>query len=115
MILIAGVVDIDPEQMDAAMAAARPLIEGALTQPGCEAYAWCPDPTTPGRIYVFERWSSQEELASHFQNHWYSDMLQAIGSHGLRGADVSKFKIALEEPVYDSSGKPRAHFVTESA
>jgi hypothetical protein len=27
--------------------------------------------------------------------------------------EVSKFKVALEEPVYDPEGKPRADFFTE--
>jgi hypothetical protein len=31
-IIISGTVDLDPDQMDAAMAAAKPLIIGALTQ-----------------------------------------------------------------------------------
>ena len=46
-IIISGTVDIDPEQMDAAMKAAKPLIEGALTQEGIMDYDWCPDPLTP--------------------------------------------------------------------
>ena len=33
-IIIYGTVDIDPEQMDAAMAAAKPLIEDAIRQQG---------------------------------------------------------------------------------
>ena len=41
-IIISGTVDIDPEQMEAAMKAAKPLIEGALTQEGIMDYDWCP-------------------------------------------------------------------------
>ena len=89
-IIISGTVDIDPEKMSAAMAAGRPLIDGALTQDGCLDYDWCPDPTTEGRIRVFERWASQEALSNHFNNHWYTDMRDAIGSFGLRAADVGQ-------------------------
>ena len=64
-IIISGTVDIDPEQMEAAMTAAKPLIEGALTQEGIMDYDWCPDPLTPGRIRVFERWESQQALENH--------------------------------------------------
>lgn len=114
MIIIAGTVDIDPEQRAKALDAARPLIDGALTQEGCEFYAWCIDPTTPGRIYVYERWESQEALASHFEGPHYLAMRNTIAAHGLRGADVLKYEIGRAEPVYDPTGTPRADFFTET-
>jgi quinol monooxygenase YgiN len=113
-IIISGTVDIDPEQMDAAMVAAKPLIIGALTQDGCMDYDWCPDPITPGRIRVFERWTDEEALKHHFNNHWYTDMRESMGGFDIRGADVLKYKIELAEPVYDETGTPRADFVTEN-
>ncbi len=113
MIIISGTVDIDPDQMDDAMAAAKPLIEGALTQEGCMDYDWCPDPLTPGRIRVFERWTTEDALANHFKNHWYLDMRTALGQFDTRGADVLKYRIDLAEPVYDETFTPRADFFTE--
>ena len=112
IIIISGTVDIDPEQMDAALAAGKPLIEGALSQDGCLDYDWCPHPLTPGRIRVFERWRDEASLASHFQNHWYTDMRENIGSHGIKGADVAKYRVDVAEPVYDPEGVARADFFT---
>ena len=111
-IIISGTVDIDPEQMEAAMTAAKPLIEGALTQEGIMDYDWCPDPLTPGRIRVFERWESQQALENHFNNHWYQDMRMALAQFGIRGADVLKYRIDVAEPVYDETGTARADFFT---
>ena len=53
-IIISGTVDLDPDRLTEALQAGRPFIDGALTQEGCLAYDWCPEPTTPGRIRVFE-------------------------------------------------------------
>jgi quinol monooxygenase YgiN len=114
-ILIAGTVDVDPEQREAALAAAEPLLEPTRAQPGCIAYLWAADPAVPGRILVYERWSGRDELAAHFAGPWYRRMLETIGRHGLRGADVAKFEVARSEPVYDSSGAPRADFFTRDA
>ena len=113
-IIISGTVDIDPKQMDAAMVAAKPLIVGALTQEGCLDYDWCPDPTTEGRIRVFERWTDEASLKQHFANHWYTDMRTSMGGFGIKAADVLKYKIELAEPVYDETGTPRADFFTQS-
>ncbi|MGB1342466.1 MAG: putative quinol monooxygenase [Pseudomonadales bacterium] len=114
-IIISGTVDLDPEQMDAAMVAAKPLIEGALTQDGILDYDWCPDPLTPGRLRVFERWESEAALQNHFNNHWYNDMRMALAQFGIRGADVLKYRIELAEPVYDETGTARADFFTETS
>ena len=111
-IIISGTVDLDPAQMDAALAAAKPLIEGALTQEGCMDYDWCPDPLTEGRLRVFERWESEEALENHFQNHWYLDMRGTLAQFGIRGSDVLKYRIDLAEPVYDETMTPRADFFT---
>lgn len=111
-IIISGTVDLDPQQLDAALAAGRPLIVGALTQDGCLDYDWCPEPLHPGRIRVFERWRDEASLARHFQNRWYREMRDTIGRYGLRGADVSKYGVAIQEPVYDPTGTPRADFFT---
>jgi len=111
-IIISGTVDLDPARLDAALAAGRPLIEGALTQDGCLDYDWCPDPRTPGRVRVFERWRDEASLARHFRNHWYTDMRTTLAQYGIRGADVSKYRIDVQEPVYDATGTARADFFT---
>ena len=114
-IIISGTVDIDPAQMSAAMDAAKPLIDGALTQDGCLDYDWCPDPTTEGRIRVFERWTDEASLKHHFDNHWYTDMRMSMANFDICAADVLKYKIELAEPVYDETGTPRADFFTTTA
>jgi len=111
-IIISGTIDLPPENLEAALAAGRPLIEGALTEEGCLDYDWCPEPLHPGRIRVFERWASEAALAAHFQTHWYLDMRNTIGSFGLLAADVSKYRVDIQEPVYDETMTPRADFFT---
>ncbi len=112
MIVIAGTIEIDPAQREIALGKAQPHIDGALTQPGCEAYTWAADLNSPGRIEVFERWTSEADLAAHFEGTHYKSMLATLGAHGLRSADVSKYRVDLREPVYDGDNKPRADFFT---
>jgi quinol monooxygenase YgiN len=112
MILIAGSVEFDPARRDSALAAAAPLLEPTRAQPGCLAYVWSADPVTPGRVHVFEVWADEPSLAAHFAGPWYKGMLGVLGGHGLRKADVAKYRSDLHEPVYDTSGRPRADFFT---
>ena len=112
IILIAGTVDVGPQKRYAALEAGCPHMEATRAQKGCLDYVWSADLLVPGRIYVFERWESQEDLAAHLSGPHYLAMRDTIGAHGLRGADVSKYRIDLSEPVYDETGTPRADFFT---
>lgn len=114
-IIISGTVDMPPENIGPAMEAARPLIEGALEEQGCLDYDWCPDPRIPGRIRVFERWASEADLHAHLNDKWYFDMRDCLGSFGITGAETLKYRVDLQEPVYDETGVARANFVTDPA
>lgn len=113
MIIIAGTVDVDPARREAALEAGQPHMQATRSQAGCLDYVWSADPLVPGRIYVYERWESTETLATHLAGAHYVAMRETIAAHGIRGVDVSKFRISLTEPVYDPEGRPRADFFSE--
>ena len=104
--------DLDPEKRDAVLRDAKPLVEGALTQAGCHAYAWTADPHNPGRVFVIEEWESEAPFAAHLAGDWYRGMLKHMQGAGIRGAVTRKHRVSLSEPVYDATGRPRADFVS---
>ena len=113
MIIIAGHIDIDPEQFDACLIATVPLQKATRDdEPGCLAYCFAPDPVVQGRIQVYELWADQASLAAHFEHPNYLNMRTTLGSFGLRGADNKKYRVDHIEPVYDSTRTPRADFFT---
>jgi len=112
VIILSGTVDVDPEQREAALVAGQPHMRATRALDGCLDYVWSADPLVPGRIYVYERWESREQLESHFASPHYPAMRDTISAHGLRGIDVAKHRISLSEPVYDPQGQPRADFFT---
>lgn len=114
VIIIAGHVEVDPSRRDAALAAGAELMRQTRTQKGCLDYVWSADPTEPGRIYVFERWESQADLAAHLAGDYYRKMRNHIGSAGLESAETLKYQIDRMEPVYDETGTARADFFSEN-
>lgn len=111
-VVIAGTVDVPPAKRDQALLDAKALIEEALAEPGCIAYAWTYDPFDAGRIHVFEEWENEETLIEHLRAPSYLNMLAHLGGVGIRGATTLKYRVDLHEPVYDKSGKPRGDFAT---
>jgi quinol monooxygenase YgiN len=112
-ILIAGTVEIANGRREQALSEAAQLMVETRTQKGCNHYVWSADPTSDTRIYVFESWDSTEDLADHLAGSYYMNMLTHLGGYDVHNTEVSKFRIAHEEPVYDPEGKPRADFFTE--
>jgi quinol monooxygenase YgiN len=114
VIIIAGTVDLAPEKRADALVAACPHMEATRAQKGCIDYVWSADPMVEGRIYVFERWESRDDLALHFEGPHYLGMLATMGAHEIRGVDVLKYKMALAEPVYGADGKATADFAGDA-
>lgn len=109
-IVIAGEVDLPPENRGAALSGAQDLISAALAEPGCRHYAWTADPFDTGRIHVFEEWDSEADLAAHFQAAPYRGMLAHLGGHTILRADTRKYRVDRTEPVYGPDGVPSARF-----
>ena len=112
-ILIAGTLHLPALEREKALAETANLVEETRAQKGCRHYVWSADPTSNTRVYVYENWASVEDLAAHLAGPYYQNMLASLGKYGVSDTEVSKFKVALEEPVYDPEGKPRADFFTE--
>lgn len=112
-VLIAGTVHLPAEQRDTALAETAQLVRDTREQAGCEHYVWSADPTSDTRVYVFEKWASTDDLARHLAGPCYSGMLAALGGFGVSDAQVSKYRVDREEPVYDPEGRPRADFFTD--
>lgn len=111
-ILIAGTVDVKPEMRSRILKEALPLIQAALAEKGCVAYAWTADENLPGRICVFEEWESDADLAAHLAGQPYRSMLAHLSGAGILKAVTQKYRVDHFEPVYDPEGRPRADFFT---
>lgn len=63
MLIVAGHLTVDPADRDRFVADCRTaVVERARAAAGCLDFALSADALEPGRINVFERWSSEEEL-----------------------------------------------------
>jgi quinol monooxygenase YgiN len=115
-VIIAGTMDLeDPGQVKEMLESARPHIEGALEEEGCIAYDWTEDHLIPGRVHVYEEWTSSDALEAHLQDHWYRDMGAHLAKYPRKPPTgvIKKYRVELEEPVYDETMTARGHFSDE--
>ena len=62
MVIVAGALFVEPQGRDTYLEGCADVVAAARRAPGCLDFALSPDLLEPGRINVFERWESEEEL-----------------------------------------------------
>jgi quinol monooxygenase YgiN len=64
-IIVSGTLHVDPGERDAYLAARRPILEHARQAPGCLDFSLTADLLDAGRINVYERWRSRDDLLAY--------------------------------------------------
>ncbi len=65
MVIVAGTMELEPDQREAFLAGRIDGMRTSRAEHGCLEYTLSADPTDPGRVMLFERWASQEDLDAH--------------------------------------------------
>ena len=96
MLIIAGHLQVEPEQRETYLAAASSASRLARESPGCAEFVQAPDPLVPGRIVIFERWDSEADLLTFRDGPPPADAPQLPD---VLDADVRRYKIASVGPA----------------
>jgi quinol monooxygenase YgiN len=92
--IVAGSLYVDPAERDTYLASCVEVVRQARSAPGCVDFAIGADLVEPGRINVYERWESDDELLAFRGSGPEQEQVAAI-----RGAEVHRYRIsAVEAP-----------------
>ena len=94
MLIVAGHLSVDPAGRDDYLQGCVAVVEAARSAPGCLDFAISADLVDPGRIQVYERWESQEDVEA-FRGSGPSGDQQAA----VLGAAVVEYDVAGERPL----------------
>jgi quinol monooxygenase YgiN len=64
-IIVSGTIHVDPARRDAFLRARVPILAHARAAPGCLDFALSADLLDAGRVNVYERWRSHEDLLAY--------------------------------------------------
>ena len=65
MIIVAGFIDVDPTVRAEFLEAMREAIVATHSESGCIEYTFAADAIEPGRVRLFERWETKDDLLTH--------------------------------------------------
>ncbi|MBF6357857.1 antibiotic biosynthesis monooxygenase [Nocardia higoensis] len=89
MVVVAGHIMVDPARREAYLVGCVPVVEQARQARGCLDFAISADLLDSGRINVFERWATREDVEA-FRGSGPEDGQSAA----IREASVAEFDIA---------------------
>jgi quinol monooxygenase YgiN len=101
VIIVAGALEVDPDQRDAFLAGRLDGMRASRAEPGCIEYTLSADPLQPGRVVLLERWESQESLNTHLS----ALRADSSGDSGaapeipVKSASIMVYDIAGERPL----------------
>jgi quinol monooxygenase YgiN len=99
MIVVSGLIQLDPAKTDEARALIEPLVTATLQEPGCAQYGFFIHATEPGSVRVFEEWESEEALAAHMASPHIATFMGSLGGLGITSANLTKYEIASTSPL----------------
>jgi quinol monooxygenase YgiN len=94
LLIIAGWLEVDPDGRDRYLTDCVQVVTLARQAPGCLDFSLTADLLDPGRINVYERWDSDEQLAAFRGSGPDSGQTEQI-----RDAEVLKYRVSGTEPA----------------
>jgi len=99
MILISGVIELAPKDIEPMKAAAADMAVATRQENGCQTYAFYQDIENPAVFRVFEEWESGDALKAHFQAPHMGTFRQAMANATFVRRELTKYDIAGSEPL----------------
>jgi len=93
MIVISGILELDPSKIDLAVELTNTLCAATRDEPGNVTYEYWRDPNNAGRVRVFEEWESDDAINAHMASPHMADFLGAAGDIGITGVDISRYDV----------------------
>lgn len=99
MLIIAGNIHVQSGSRDRFFEAVAPMVEATLTEPGCRAYAFTPDPNDETLLRLWELWDDEDALAGHFASTHMAEWRQRSSELPITSRDISKYTVSDVSPL----------------
>ena len=98
MLVINGVLTIDPARRTDLVAAALTMMAASQAEAGCHRYVFTADLERDDLFHISEKWTDQAALDAHFATDHMAAFRKAI-TGGVKGSDVFKYEVSSESKM----------------
>ncbi len=92
LIIIAGVFEVDPNEIDRARAALSAMADASSRDEGCLAYGFWVDPDVPHRFLAYEQWESPAAVDAHMATPHAAAFIEVLPKLGVRSSEVWRYQ-----------------------
>ena len=94
MLIVSGIITMNPANHDKAAALVGPLVEATLAEEGNITYGFWAHPEDPGQFRVYEEWASEEAIAEHFATPHMTAFMTGMADLDVTGTEIIKHTVA---------------------
>lgn len=94
MLIVAGLITIDPANHDAAVELFAPLVEATLAEEGNITYGFWSSLSEPGVFRVYEEWESTDAMGLHMASDHMATFLVGMGGLGVTGTEIHQHTVS---------------------
>lgn len=99
MLIVTGVIEVAPENVVQAMAAARAMVAETLREEGCRVYEFSRILGAENRFRIYEEWESEAALNAHFQTPHMARFRAELGRIGILSREIAKIEAGARTPL----------------
>lgn len=92
MLIVTGIIEINPDHIGTAQAAAIKMMDETRKEAGCNVYEFSQQIEAPHRFRVYEEWTDDAALQAHFEAPHMAAFREALGEIGVISRDIVKFE-----------------------
>ena len=94
MIVVSGVLKMNPDKHDEFADAAIKMAAASNAEEGVTAYGFYADPAERGCFRVFEEYVDEAALASHFSSPHMAEFMGCLGGVGITESALHKYEVS---------------------
>jgi quinol monooxygenase YgiN len=98
-IVVSGEIRINPEDFDAAMVLAEPLVAATLEEAGNVTYGFWVDPRDRGRVRIFEEWENEDAMAAHGASAHLATFFAGMAALRIESVELSRYDVSAKGPL----------------
>ena len=99
MLVLAGIVQIDPAKRDAVIAAAVETMKRTRKLPGCISFVCSADLEDPNTLHVFMEWETADALFALLSEERVAEVRRNAERLGVREIAIQRYEIASAGPI----------------
>lgn len=99
MLIIAGEIRMQTGTRDQFFDAVAPMVASTLSEQGCRAYAFTPDPDDDRLIRLYELWDGEDALAGHMASSHMAEWRKRSAALPVTGRDLKCYTISEVRPL----------------